>query len=626
LSDDYDIASDSYVVGKIYADVSGSGNAPSITLYYEGNSDSHWQIPVNMEIFNNIYVNVTGDTMTGGLNLTSATTTGSLHVGDNLTITGNATSSAHIAATEFIQNGTSLADAYSPLAGSASITTVGTIGTGVWNGTAIDFSDYTNATAGTGITFTDDSISADLGTSIVTGEITDGTILEVDLNVTNSPTDNYVLSYDNGSGGFTWVEDATGSGLSDINSSQLGQLSDVSTSTLATADILMWNGSTWMNQATTTFLMSYELDTYSELDTLVNDETIAYGGGAFHDGFSDFVANEHIDWTLASQGTIHATNYVDNNTTYTGGTNITLTGTQFDVDDAFLVNDADDTTAFGLTLGSATTTDSLYVGGLLQMTLAGDNFLYFDNATTNYLQWDNTNDRFNFANDLYVTGNSTSTLAIHAAEVCIANDCKTAWPSSTSPWTDNGTWLMPTASEGIVVTASSTFTSNIVLQGIINAGDSTSFEITNGSSPIVDSDGEIAWDTTSGQFKIYGNNSINVFVPTSTRCIFVENLAAADDNFSLGSIPQASDIKSLWCQYVGTGTTVADISLEDGAGNAMTHITPTCTADGTPPTPQYITAGGALVAYEKLRFDVDNAVSPETDEYTICVAYKITAD
>jgi hypothetical protein len=33
-----------------------------------------------------------------------------------------------------------------------------------------------------------------------------------------------------------------------------------------------------------------------------------------HDNLSGFVANEHIDWTSASAGTIHASNYVDNNT------------------------------------------------------------------------------------------------------------------------------------------------------------------------------------------------------------------------------------------------------------------------------------------------------------------------
>ncbi len=67
LSSDYDVANDSYVVGKVYADVSGNGSAPDVTLYYEGDSASHWQIPVNREIFNDIYVNVDGDTMTGAL-------------------------------------------------------------------------------------------------------------------------------------------------------------------------------------------------------------------------------------------------------------------------------------------------------------------------------------------------------------------------------------------------------------------------------------------------------------------------------------------------------------------------------------------------------------------------------
>lgn len=77
---------------------------------------------------------------------------------------------------------------------------------------SIDFSDDTNATAGDGITFTNDSIAADLGTAIVGSEITDGTIEEVDLEVTNAPTDNYILSVDTASGGFTWVPDDTGSG------------------------------------------------------------------------------------------------------------------------------------------------------------------------------------------------------------------------------------------------------------------------------------------------------------------------------------------------------------------------------------------------------------------------------
>jgi hypothetical protein len=49
--------------------------------------------------------------------------------------------------------------------------------------------------------------AADLATSSVeTDEILDNTIQEIDLEVTNAPTDNYLLSYDTATGGFTWVD------------------------------------------------------------------------------------------------------------------------------------------------------------------------------------------------------------------------------------------------------------------------------------------------------------------------------------------------------------------------------------------------------------------------------------
>ncbi|MBR52203.1 hypothetical protein CMK19_00365, partial [Candidatus Poribacteria bacterium] len=38
-----------------------------------------------------------------------------------------------------------------------------------------------------------------------------------------------------------------------------------------------------------------------------------------HDDLTGFVASEHIDWTASSAGTIHASNYVDNDTTYSVG-------------------------------------------------------------------------------------------------------------------------------------------------------------------------------------------------------------------------------------------------------------------------------------------------------------------
>ena len=64
------------------------------------------------------------------------------------------------------------------------------------------------------------------------------------------------------------------------------------------------------------------LDTLNELAAALGDDanfstTITNQIAALtHDGFADFVANEHIDWTAASAGTIHASNYTDTNTTY----------------------------------------------------------------------------------------------------------------------------------------------------------------------------------------------------------------------------------------------------------------------------------------------------------------------
>lgn len=46
--------------------------------------------------------------------------------------------------------------------------------------------------------------------TIATEDIANSEILEIDLNVTNAPTDNYILSYDAGGGGFTWVPSGGG--------------------------------------------------------------------------------------------------------------------------------------------------------------------------------------------------------------------------------------------------------------------------------------------------------------------------------------------------------------------------------------------------------------------------------
>jgi len=56
LDSDYTPDSGSRIVGKIYASVSGSGNAPTVKIYYQGVSGSRWEIPSSTEILDSIYV------------------------------------------------------------------------------------------------------------------------------------------------------------------------------------------------------------------------------------------------------------------------------------------------------------------------------------------------------------------------------------------------------------------------------------------------------------------------------------------------------------------------------------------------------------------------------------------
>ena len=181
----------------------------------------------------------------------------------------------------------------------------------------------------------------------------------------------------------------------------------------------------------------------------------------------------------------------------------------------------------------------------------------------------------------------------------------------------------PTFTTGITVPADS------ISHTELSEGDAFVFTgsvaLPQGAAPTVDSVGETAIDTTSDQLIYYGSAK-RVLQEEDTKCFSLENLAAADDNYEFYMANDAVTITAIGLHCAGTCTTGADISLEDRAGNAMTHTVPTHSTGSGNTTFQAVTNNNTLVAGEGLRFDVDNAVSPETDTYLICFKMKYTSD
>jgi len=97
-----------------------------------------------------------------------------------------------------------------------------------------------------------------------------------------------------------------------------GGAKGIKTSTVTVANVTTNNAKISYNSTASTKLGTIEENADVTDVTNVTAAGAAMSGGAFHDGFSDFVANEHIDWTSDQGSTnINAGNYT--NTTYTAG-------------------------------------------------------------------------------------------------------------------------------------------------------------------------------------------------------------------------------------------------------------------------------------------------------------------
>ena len=110
--------------------------------------------------------------------------------------------------------------------------------------------------------------------------------------------------------------------------------------------------------------------TTAEFNTANSDGTFAIAGGAFHDGFSDFVANEHINWTSTSS------NFSTTGTAATGALTVTGAGS--------FTSDVTLTGTGALTLPSGTDAQRTVALGAIRWNTTSSNYEGYNGAT-----WDN---------------------------------------------------------------------------------------------------------------------------------------------------------------------------------------------------------------------------------------------
>ena len=270
----------------------------------------------------------------------------------SLDISGDVDVDGTLEADAITINGSAIGSIYSPVAGHASIVTVGTIGTGTWQGTAIaggyiandaiDSQHYADGSIDNAH-IADDAIDSEhyADGSIDNVHIADHSLLEPKLKATNTPTDNYLLSYDSTTTGFTWVEASSG-----ITASSTDTLTNKTYGPLSSGYVVV-GASNDTAAITSNGAHNLHLSTNSNS----NSGSIYIAQGANNDivltpnGTGDIVldglkwpqADGTANYVLKTDGSAQLSwvaQTADTNTTYSGGTGLTLSSTTFNVDAA----------------------------------------------------------------------------------------------------------------------------------------------------------------------------------------------------------------------------------------------------------------------------------------------------
>ena len=346
-----------------------------------------------------------------------------------------------------------------------------------------------------------------------------------------------------------------------------------------------------------------------------NDCTIASNGAITcdHDALNNFVANEHLDWT----GDLGAVNI------HTGNYPITDT----EVPNTITIDLATLATTLTITDNEATneTNAILFTSG---GALTGGNLGIESDGTLNYNPSTGALTTTTFIGAL--TGNSSTATAFAgnpsgscgAGEYGLGIDANGDMESCTDATTEinsvvnglGGTNLTCATQTCNVDDAFLKLGGDVASAGLYDFGGATIELPQNGTT---DSVGEIQWDTTSEQLKIYGTAQ-RVFVADKEICFVLEDPVAADDNIPFYFPRRAVTITDVYCQVDG-GTSI-QLIISDGT-NVLETIT--CDADGAEDDGSI--ANGTFTALERMEFDL-GTVSGTNTFLNVCVTYNITSD
>lgn len=188
------------------------------------------------------------------------------------------------------------------------------------------------------------------------------------------------------------------------------------------------------------------------------DDAVAAGGGGFSDpmttrgdiiykdssGTTTRLAAGAASTVLTSDGTDISWAAGGGGETYTGGTNLTLDGTTFNVDDAFIVNNADDTTTGTITAAGFTTSSG-------NVTITSGDITDGTNATSAAeikTAYDHSQDNTQAHSDYLINnGNDTTSGTLTAAKLLVTGDNNTN-DSEYVPMVLHGTDATPPTASG----------------------------------------------------------------------------------------------------------------------------------------------------------------------------------